>query len=83
MLEECHRRVGPIRLDLPRPLAVMHSYYGEGPAGETCRLCRHFIRYGNEPRGSFSKCDLTVRTGGKASDWKSRWAACGAYEGAR
>jgi hypothetical protein len=54
---------------------------GTGPAGETCRGCRHAAGL---PHGSKTiyKCDLMQAcwTHGGATDIKLRWEACRCWE---
>jgi hypothetical protein len=51
---------------------------GSGPAGETCRTCRHLCRV----NGRYLKCKLMQRfwTGGPGTDIRAKWSACKAWE---
>jgi hypothetical protein len=56
---------------------------GTGPAGETCRTCRHLVRV--RLAGTYLKCGLMrlAWTHGGATDIKAGWPACGAWESAK
>ena len=55
---------------------------GVGPKGETCGTCKHLHR--REMAGTYFKCGLNRHnwTGGRASDVRSKDAACSKWEGA-
>jgi len=63
---------------LPRRIGAMYVVYGRGPEGKYCGQCQHFLRF--QRGGSWSKCELTRMTSGKATDWRARWDACGKFE---
>lgn len=54
---------------------------GGGPAGETCKTCRHLTRRVHAK--SYLKCGLMRKhwTGGTGTDVRSRDAACRHWEG--
>lgn len=56
------------------------SPIGTGPAGETCRTCKHLarIQYAN----TYLKCGKmrAVWTGGAGTDVRAGWAACREWE---
>lgn len=62
---------------LPERIRVMHIWFGT-TEGETCKNCKHLIRH--RMGKSWLKCDLTLQTGGSATDWKAGWLACGKFE---
>lgn len=62
---------------LPRRIRDMHSQYGE-TEGRTCNTCVHCLRF--YYARAFYKCDLSRMTGGKATDWRVAWPACGRWE---
>ena len=47
---------------------------GSGPAGETCRTCKHILHTGND--GRYKKCALVNFTRGPATDIKVKSPAC-------
>jgi hypothetical protein len=53
---------------------------GSGPAGETCRTCKHLHR--KRLAGTYLKCGLmsAVWTGGAATDVKAGSPACSRWE---
>lgn len=53
---------------------------GTGPAGETCKSCKHIHR--NEMSKTYLKCSLmrATWTGGAATDIKASWPACSKWE---
>jgi hypothetical protein len=53
---------------------------GSGPAGETCRTCKHLRRI--KRANTYIKCGLMERywTGGAGTDVKAKWPACKAWE---
>jgi hypothetical protein len=55
---------------------------GTGPAGETCKSCKHLFR--KRLAGTYLKCGLmeAVWTGGAGTDVKASSAACAAWEAA-
>lgn len=55
---------------------------GEGPAGKTCRSCRHKTYSGHGPK-YFPKCGLTRWTHGDATTIKTSTPACRFYEEAK
>ena len=67
----------PIEPVYPIRLRMMHRMYGEN-GGHRCATCIHLVarRYAN----TYYKCDLTIRTMGPATDWRTSWPACGRYE---
>lgn len=54
---------------------------GTGPAGETCRTCRHYTRLQHHDRVHL-KCGLMQAywTHGPGSDIKAGWPACSQFE---
>ena len=60
-------------------LVKMHTAYGKGPAGATCKYCRHLIRI--KPGANvFLKCELAGVSHSEATDWRAKWSACGKFE---
>lgn len=57
----------------------MVRLFGLGPDGQTCRSCRHLIRYSQA--ATWSKCALRCNSGGRATDHRSGYRACAKYEG--
>lgn len=57
--------------------AGMLSAYGQA-RGHTCGECRHLITkvYAN----TYFKCSKSRVTGGAATDWRKRWAACALFQ---
>jgi hypothetical protein len=53
---------------------------GSGPAGETCKTCRHIVRI--ELGRTYLKCELNSHnwTHGKGSDIKAGSPACAKWE---
>lgn len=53
---------------------------GSGPAGETCKTCKHIYR--NEMAKTYLKCGLMrpIWTGGAGTDVKARAPACRLWE---
>lgn len=71
---------GPVSLtELDRRCMAARS--GTGPAGETCRTCRHCVRLPHSSK-TFLKCGLCERqwTHGPGSDIRARWPACKFWE---
>lgn len=62
---------------LPERIGVMHRMYGT-TEGERCRTCAHLYRKHWDK--SYYKCDLNRDTNGAATDWRTRWPACGRWE---
>ena len=52
---------------------------GSGPAGETCRTCKHSYRRDGSRR-NFWKCQLIKATKGPGSDIRVRSPACSRWE---
>jgi hypothetical protein len=55
----------------------MLTIYGPGPAGATCGDCAHLRQH--EMAQRWYKCALGPQSGGKATDWRVRWPACGKF----
>jgi hypothetical protein len=55
---------------------------GTGPAGETCKSCRHSARLSANTAGTYRKCKLNEAnwTGGPGSDILFRSPACRLWE---
>lgn len=51
--------------------------YGEVP-GKKCKDCGHF--YVKKFAKKYPKCALASDSGGRSTDWNSRWQACGKFE---
>ncbi len=53
---------------------------GTGPAGETCKSCRHYVL--RQFAGTYRKCGLMRRfwTGGPGSDVRASAPACSRWE---
>lgn len=51
---------------------------GSGPAGETCKTCRHSYCFTYAKR--YWKCDLVKPTSGAGTDIRLKWAACSRWE---
>ena len=66
--------------DAPEPSRIsdMHRMFGV-VEGKRCGDCRHFRRY-EQGNSKFAKCDLTTQTGGRGTDWKVKFLACGRWE---
>ena len=62
---------------LPERIRTMYFMYGLNK-DEICKDCIHLIRY--KMGASWLKCDLTIQTGGKGTDWRANWQACGKFE---
>jgi hypothetical protein len=61
---------------------VTPALIGSGPAGETCRTCRHRVHVASG--GSrYQKCELMRHhwTSGEGSDIKAAWSACRYWAG--
>jgi hypothetical protein len=72
---------GPVSLaELDRRCTAARS--GTGPAGETCRTCRHCERIPLSAK-TVLKCHLVRQqwTHGAGSDIRARWPACEFWEG--
>lgn len=52
---------------------------GTGPAGETCKTCRHRVRKYTGSK-TFNKCGLVKATCGPGTDIKISAPACGRWE---
>jgi hypothetical protein len=65
-------------VDPPRRENPMVRLFGPGPAGTLCKTCVHLRRH--RQANVWHKCDLRINTGGRATDHRSRWPACGKYE---
>jgi hypothetical protein len=77
-IEEARKAIGKKRsTPVPRGYAAQP---GTGPAGETCKSCRHLYR--NRLAKTYLKCALmqAVWTGGGATDVKARAPACRRWE---
>lgn len=61
-------------------LATMHQRYGRGLEGRPCRGCAFLIHGGGSDRKSFLKCQKAGVSHSEATDWRAKWASCGAYE---
>lgn len=55
---------------------------GTGPAGETCKTCKHRVRLGVRSGRVFQKCGLNERnwTHGPGSDIRAKAPACKFWE---
>lgn len=62
---------------VPRNIAEMRRAYGSDDA-HICGECAHWICL--EYRNRYYKCDLSVMTGGPATDWRKHCLACGKFE---
>jgi hypothetical protein len=67
------------RLRIPRRLCIP-AQIGTGPAGETCRTCRHLYR--KRMGNTYLKCGLMEKyhSNGAATDIRAGWAACARWE---
>jgi hypothetical protein len=63
------------------PVHSLSSGFCTGPAGETCRTCRHCVRLQHSSK-TFLKCGLCERqwTHGLCNDIRARWPACKFWE---
>jgi hypothetical protein len=59
------------------PVEQMRRMYGER-RGFTCGSCKHLTRHGKGT--SWFKCAKFGVTNSTATDWRSKWAACGLFE---
>lgn len=68
--------VGP-RISILAQFPCVAAPVGSGPAGETCKTCRHFTRL-EYRSGTFLKCGLMEKhwTHGPATDIRAGWPAC-------
>ena len=66
----------PIEDVLPDRIETMHKVFGKND-GNKCGDCIYFVRYKQGSR--WSKCSLTVQTGGTGTDWRATWPACGRF----
>lgn len=71
--------------DLPRssrgqgpPLAQMHARFGHGADAVTCGTCQHLVKVTHGSR-AYWKCRRYGVTRSEHSDWRKKWAACGAW----
>ncbi len=62
---------------LPKRISDMHTLFGATP-GHTCAHCAHLQRY--RQSATWYKCLKTDHTAGAATDWRTRWPACGLFE---
>lgn len=53
---------------------------GTGPAGETCKSCRHIYRVETGGRKAFRKCALIKATAGPGTDILAKAPACRRWE---
>lgn len=71
---------GPLA-GLPETIKTMHREHPSlpGPVRSTCKDCRYLERH--QAGGKWMKCGQFPRTtGGKATDWRAGWPACGLFE---
>lgn len=70
----------PSANDRPVHLRCTPVPSGTGPAGETCRTCKHLCHTGHD--GKYLKCGLCreMWTHGPATDLRARWPACAKWE---
>lgn len=61
-----------------RRVATMHTLYGDGPPGQTCKDCKELVRTKPHDTGYF-KCRVYGFSASEASDWRQKWAACGKF----
>lgn len=59
------------------PVEQMRRMYGER-SGFTCGSCKHLARNGKG--ASWFKCAKFGATASTATDWRSKWQACGLFE---
>jgi hypothetical protein len=59
-------------------LAALHVRYGKGPVGQTCRDCVFLHRFGQGTK-HWMKCEKATLDGHVGTDWRAKWAACGAF----
>jgi hypothetical protein len=52
--------------------------FGPGPENATCGHCKHMEGY--QQAATWYKCALRKNTGGRKTDHKVRWPACGKFE---
>lgn len=64
----------------PRPTGGYAARPGTGPAGETCRTCRHLRRVKREGGRTYSKCGLVPSSHGPGTDIRASAAACREWE---
>lgn len=53
---------------------------GTGPAGETCKTCRHSYRVQSRSRKTFWKCGLVKETHGAKTDIRLKSPSCSRFE---
>lgn len=58
------------------PMVVLH---GKGPAGATCRYCRH-VTYRSNGNRQYVKCSRRGITRGQGTDHRLKWDACRLFE---
>lgn len=68
----------PVRRGKPLDHFDMLAFHGS-TAEKTCGGCRFLQEY-TPGNGTFFKCGYANPTGGAATDWRKKWAACGLFE---
>lgn len=63
----------------PLPTGGYAARPGSGPAGETCKTCRHFRRVKHHDK-TYLKCNLVEWTHGAGTDIKASAEACRRWE---
>ncbi len=64
---------------------AMVQIYGPGPAGATCKGCKHLKRFASGTRRRWMRCGMVwgqvhQNAAGAAGDWRAGWPACGKHE---
>lgn len=62
---------------LPQQIREMHTLFGTA-AARCCGQCAHLQRM--RQGGTWYKCLKTDHASGVATDWRTRWPACGLFE---
>lgn len=67
----------PATPPVPERIAEMYRVHGYN-VGQTCSTC-YWLRHLNYTKTVY-KCRRTHQSGGSATDWRLKWAACGLWE---
>lgn len=68
----------PRGVERAKRIQIVYRVYGRGPDGAKCKTCRHLFYQGHARQ--FPKCGVWGATKGTATDWSTRYDACGKYE---
>jgi hypothetical protein len=76
LLKDFEKEYPPVK-ELPKRILQMYNMYGR-TEGKQCGECKYLCQ--RHFKNTYFKCEMTVISASSATDWRSRWEACGKFE---